>query len=242
MTTQQQKATIQLRELILSGEFAPGDWLREQPVSERLGTSRTPARIAMQILEQEGLLQFHPNRGFCVEKFTLQQISDAVELRGLLEGFACRLVAQSGLPDRLLSELKYCVARGRQIIESGTFSSEDAETWAEQNREFHQKIVNASNNEALISTLAFNDRIPLASAGAIFFYSQRSDLAIPMLQDAQREHEEILNAMATRDSGRAEFLMREHALHSRNNKIIFLRDIRSSQVLDSVPGSNLVVC
>lgn len=241
MATQQQKATIKLRELILSGKFGPGDWLREQTVSEQLGTSRTPARIAMQILEQEGLLQFHPNRGFCVEKFTLQQISDAVDLRGLLEGLACQLVARSGLPKQVKDELNSCVARGQEIIERGSFETEDAGIWAELNHEFHQKIVDASNNETLIATLAFNNRIPLASAGAIFFFSQRADLAIPMLRDAQRDHEEILNAISARDSGRAEHLMREHARRSRNNKILFLRDIRTSQFFENIPGSKLVV-
>ena len=241
MTTRQQIATTQLRELVLSGEFAPGDWLREQTVSERLGTSRTPARIALQILEQEGLLQFHPNRGFCVEQFTLRQISDAVDLRGVLEGMACELVAKSGLSKPSTSDLGRCVKKGRKIVESGTFGPEDADNWATLNREFHQLIVDASKNDALISTLAFNDRIPLASAGAIFFYSQNFDLAIPMLRESQRDHEGILEAIVARDSGRVGHLMREHARSSRNNKIHFLRDIKSDKILDSIPGSKLVV-
>ena len=60
LKTRQQTATLRLRELVLSGHYAPGEWLREQSVSRQLGTSRTPARIAMQILEQEGLLRFYP--------------------------------------------------------------------------------------------------------------------------------------------------------------------------------------
>lgn len=241
MVTQQQKATVQLREMILFGEFESGGWLREKAVAELLGTSRTPARIALQILEQEGLLQFHPNRGFCVKEFTLKEISDAIDLRGLLEGAACQQVARAGLPEAIAGELNDCVAKGRKIVDSGTFDAKDTAKWAELNHEFHQKIVDASNNEALITTLAFNNRIPLSSAGAIFFFSERDDLAIPMLRESQRDHEEILDAILARDSGRVEHLMREHAGRSRNNMIFFLRDIRSNQILDVIPGSKLVV-
>jgi len=68
-----------------------------------------------------------------------------------------------------------------------------------------------------------------------------ADLGLPLLRAAQKDHEEIFDAIVDRDSGRAEHLMRDHARRSRNNKLSFLRDIKSSCVFEEVPGSILVV-
>jgi DNA-binding transcriptional MocR family regulator len=43
----QETVLIQLRDLILRGEFEPGQRLAEQQLAERLGASRTPVRAAL---------------------------------------------------------------------------------------------------------------------------------------------------------------------------------------------------
>ena len=40
-----------LREAILSGEIAPGQWIRQEDVAARLGASRLPVREALRMLE-----------------------------------------------------------------------------------------------------------------------------------------------------------------------------------------------
>ena len=49
----QETVLMQLRDLILRGEFEPGQRLAEQQLAERLGASRTPVRAALGTLEQE---------------------------------------------------------------------------------------------------------------------------------------------------------------------------------------------
>ena len=63
--TQIMRALLRLRELILSGEFAPGTRMSELPLVERLGVSRTPLRLALAELEHEGLLRGLPGRRLC---------------------------------------------------------------------------------------------------------------------------------------------------------------------------------
>jgi GntR family transcriptional regulator of vanillate catabolism len=53
----QETVLIQLRDLILRGEFEPGQRLAEQQLAERLGRSRTPVRAALAALEGEGLVE-----------------------------------------------------------------------------------------------------------------------------------------------------------------------------------------
>jgi hypothetical protein len=55
--TQIMRALLRLRELILSGEFKPGERMAELPLVERVGVSRTPLRLALAALEHEGLLR-----------------------------------------------------------------------------------------------------------------------------------------------------------------------------------------
>src|SRR4051812_6802740 len=93
-TSQTLRAALALRELILDGELRPGERVAEIPLSERIGVSRTPLRLALARLEHEGLLNSLSAGGFVVRQFTREEIADAIELRGVLEGTAARLAAE----------------------------------------------------------------------------------------------------------------------------------------------------
>src|SRR5579871_1212011 len=88
------RATLGLREMILRGEFWPGQRIAEIPLSAKLGVSRTPLRLAFERLEHEGLLRALPRSGFTPNEFSLADIWDAIETRGVLEGAAARLAAE----------------------------------------------------------------------------------------------------------------------------------------------------
>src|ERR1700690_2333538 len=80
--------------MLLRGDFQPGERLSELPLVARLGVSRTPIRLALDRLANEGLLEIVPTGGFVVRAFTLTDVNDATEMRGLLEGAAARLAAE----------------------------------------------------------------------------------------------------------------------------------------------------
>ena len=54
------RALASLREMILRGEFRPGERLLTVPLASRLGVSRTPRRLALERLAQEGILETGP--------------------------------------------------------------------------------------------------------------------------------------------------------------------------------------
>ena len=91
-----EQVVLKLRELILGGELAAGQRVTEVAISEQLGVSRTPVREALAVLAQEGLLGAAGNRGYLVQEFGSKDIEDAIEVRGLLEGAAARMVAEKG--------------------------------------------------------------------------------------------------------------------------------------------------
>ena len=64
------RAQLQLRELILAGDFPGGMRIAELAIVQKLGMSRTPIRAALMRLEQEGLLEALPSGGFAVKTFS----------------------------------------------------------------------------------------------------------------------------------------------------------------------------
>ena len=108
-SSQTVKALLSLRDLILTGALKAGDRISELSVVERLGMSRTPIRMALVRLEEEGLLELIPSGGFSVKDFSERDIYDAIEIRGTLEGLCARLAAERGLAQSALGELRDCV-------------------------------------------------------------------------------------------------------------------------------------
>ena len=100
------RALLSLRELLLSGEFPPGTRMSELPLVERLGVSRTPLRLALSTLEHEGLLENLEGGGYAVREFTMDEIHDAIELRGVLEGTAARFAAERGATSEQLDRMR----------------------------------------------------------------------------------------------------------------------------------------
>src|SRR3954468_13492677 len=103
------KAQLRLREMILAGELAGGARIAELSLVEMLGVSRTPIRAALMRLEQEGLLQALPNGGYAVRTFSERDVSDAIELRGTVEGLCARLAAERGVATVVLAEARACL-------------------------------------------------------------------------------------------------------------------------------------
>src|SRR5579871_6967635 len=94
INSQTGRTLLNLREMLLRGDFQPGERISELPLVARLGVSRTPIRLALDRLAHEGLLEVCPSGGFVVREFTVEDIWDAIEMRGVLEGTAARLAAE----------------------------------------------------------------------------------------------------------------------------------------------------
>jgi GntR family transcriptional regulator of vanillate catabolism len=212
--------TNELRRRILSGEFTPGERMVELELSARLAVSRTPIRIALGELEKEGLLESLPTRGFRVRLVTAEEIANAVDVRGALEGMAARTAAERGLSATTVSELQACIEEGHLLLEKAAAAGHviDAARWVPMNARFHDALVAAAGNSTLTSTLAFVSKTPMAGAGALSLKGLLPLLEYRFIQRAQGDHEDVFAAVRAGEGARAEALMREHAHRSRNNK------------------------
>jgi len=227
--------------MILTGALDPGARLVEIPLAKRLGVSRTPLRIALGELEKAGLLERLPARGFRVREFPLEQVAHAIDVRGVLEGMAARIVAERGLDAATRGVLDQCLAEGRALTENPPGGVIDPVPWAAMNARFHWTIVQAARNPALAAALEHNERIPMAAAAAITFNSAVQELAYPLLCRAHEDHVSIFDAITRREGARAEALLREHAYRSRENKRLLLPRMKRQRGTPAAPGLTLVV-
>lgn len=200
-----------LRQRIINGQFPAGERLAEIPVSEALGVSRTPVRLAFRTLEQEGLLAKAGKRGYIVRAISEADVRCAIEVRGVLEGMAARHLAERGLRDDERAALADCIAEGEAVIAKGSLAPDDVGRWSRLNERFHRVIVEAPASRVVADAIARNDHLPFASADSIIIDPLALDREYRKLQVAQMQHELVLDALEQRESARVEMLMREHA-------------------------------
>lgn len=96
----------QLRQMIIDGTLAPGQPLREQELERRFGTSRSPIREALRLLELSGLATHAQRRGFRVVLYTEREIRQLYLLRAELEAYAIKELAEQQDLGPLLARLR----------------------------------------------------------------------------------------------------------------------------------------
>ncbi|MBX3606714.1 MAG: GntR family transcriptional regulator [Piscinibacter sp.] len=220
MASQIERVATELRRRILSGELPAGQRVRELEWAPELGASRTPLRLALVELEKQGLLERVGSRGYHVRRITMDEVAEAIDVRGVLEGHAARLAAEAGLAPPQRDQLERCVQEGRRLLEAaGTRRGVlDNAAWASMNADFHAALVEAAGSRTLRAALELVTRSPLAHAGALGVNGAQPQMELSFLRRAQADHEDVLEAVLGREGARAEALMREHARRSRDNK------------------------
>ncbi|MFA7679228.1 MAG: GntR family transcriptional regulator [Pigmentiphaga sp.] len=220
MSTQIHTVTNELRRRITSGMYKPGERLIELQLSAELGVSRTPIRLAFEKLTKEGLLERLPKRGFRVRAFDIQEVINAVDVRGTLEGMAARLAAERGMTEEDLRIMRDCVQEGQAVLDEAAKRDGliDGARWSAMNATFHRVLVRAAGNSSLEAALDYISTAPLVGAAELVMHGDRPQLELEFAWRSQQDHVDIVAALAQREGSRAENLMREHARRSRDNK------------------------
>lgn len=232
----QLKAQLRLREMILAGELPGGARIAELSVVEKLGFSRTPIRAALVRLEQEGLLDALPNGGYAVKTFSERDVSEAIELRGTLEGLSARLAAERGAPPVVLAEARGALNAIDDVLRQNALPDEAFASYVTLNEKFHALLSEMSGSSVIARELERVCAMPFASPSGFVVVQANSAQSRDMLVVAQDQHWQVLDAIERREGSRAEALMREHSRIAQRN----LRDVVQSQQLDQVPGVRLI--
>jgi GntR family transcriptional regulator of vanillate catabolism len=234
VASQQGRALFSLRELLLRGEFAPGERMSELPLVARLGVSRTPIRLALEQLAHMGLLDVSASGGFTVRGFTPSDALDAIEIRGVLEGTAARLAAERLVDGAELEPLRH-LSSEMEAFDRLTLDS--FARYMEINEAFHTRIIDLAKSAMLRRALQHAVSLPFASPSAMVFPTSGLANADETLAIAKEHHRAIVEAITKRQGARAESLAREHGLIGRRVLELSLSD---AATLRRVPGAPLI--
>jgi GntR family transcriptional regulator of vanillate catabolism len=230
------KAQLRLREMILAGELAPGGRIAELGIVERLGVSRTPIRAALMRLHQEGLLDALPNGGYAVRTFSERDVSDAIELRGTVEGLAARLAAERGVPADVLARARACLDGVDLLLKRPALDDEGFLRYVTLNRQFHNLLSDMAGSSVIARELERVVSLPFASPSGFVVVQANSPKSRDMLVVAQDQHRQVLDAIERREGSRAEAIMREHSRIAQRN----LREAVRSPEQHQMPGVRLI--
>jgi GntR family transcriptional regulator of vanillate catabolism len=232
--SQIERAVLRLRELILKGEFVAGKRVSEVSLAGRLEVSRTPVRLALERLAHEGLVEAYPTGGFIVRKFTLDEVWDGIEVRGLLEGAAARMAAERLETESELSALRQIQQEMDALGEpdSATFPG-----YLAVNDRFHAEVLRLAKSEALRHGLERLMSTPLTSRHALVSLQTRFPEATDIFIIGRDQHIRIVEAIARRQGSRAENVAREHAQIARRALELALSH---EDVLSALPGGQLI--
>lgn len=184
-----------LREQIVTGQLLPGQKLVQEDLARQLGVSRTPLRSAIAALERDGFVSLSPRGEATVLEFGPRRIADLFEIRAVLEGLTCRLVAPR-------IERKH-TAYLRSLLQSALPTEGDTD-WTDYraaDHEFHTFLAALIEDAFLTRQLEMLQGIMTAS------FAQ--GLLRPP-HETMEEHLEIIDALEAHDQDRAERAMLVH--------------------------------
>ncbi len=231
------RAQLALRDLILSGRLRPGERISELQAVETTGVSRTPVRMALVRLEEEGLLEAIPSGGFMVKAFSERDILDSIELRGTLEGLAARFAAERGVSVRDLEPLRECLAQIDELMLQEPLTIEAFSSYVALNARFHALLGELSRSAPLIRQIDRASALPFASPSGFVMAQSALPESRQILMIAQDHHRIVIDAIENREGARAEAVMREHArLAARNLRAA----LKNRSHFDLLPASALI--
>lgn len=237
LESQTLRALLQMRELLLRGAFRPGERLREIPLAARLKVSRTPLRLVLDRLEQEGLLAARPTGGFVAAEFTVNDIHDGIEIRGMLEGTAARLAAERLEKPEELEPVRTCLGRIDRLLQRWASGTDALAQYITLNEEFHELLLDLAKSPMLRRAVARAVALPFASPNAFILGHAQKKEGREVVMISQMHHRAIVDAIANRETTRAESLAREHSRLARTSLEMVLKDKRA---FTQVPGASLI--
>jgi DNA-binding GntR family transcriptional regulator len=178
----------QLLNQILSGEFEPGQALRESELVERLKVSRVPVREALRELESSGLVVSRKHSGVYVRQLSDAEVRDLYQFRSLLDSHAGRMASQLP-PERrldLVTALEPCTDAMDAAIRDA-----NPQAYYRENLRFHWLFIDYAGNREIAKT--YREVIQKLHLARLKNLSSE-----PHREQSNAEHKQIVKAL--RDS------------------------------------------
>lgn len=211
-------AVAELRELIFTGQLAPGSDHLESELALRLGMSRTPVREACLQLEAQGLLQVRARRGVRILPISVRDMEEIYDVLTALESMAAGQAAQKGYGDEDLAALTAAIDDMERAL-----SNNDREAWADADDRFHAELVRLGGNSRVAAVAALMvDQVRRARAVTLHMR--------PVPLNSNADHRRVLEAIRAGDAPRAQAIHRTHRAEAKVMLVHLLHQHRLHQL------------
>ncbi len=173
---------------IESGEYAPGDRLREIDVADRLSLSRTPVREALRRLEAENIIEHRPRVGAVIRTLGHSEVVELYEMRRVLERTAAEMAAKHAAP----AEIDAMADLNAQL----SATDGDGPRAAAINQRFHHAITLAARNRFLLDAMR-------AMTNALLLLRPTTLADADRIATVARQHDAILTGIRAGDAAAA---------------------------------------
>lgn len=203
----------ELRKQILTLQLKPGMQLDEVSLAAQFGVSRSPVRDALARLISEGLVTSLPNRTMLVTPLEIEEFPKYIAALDLTQRAVTRLAA-ANRTDADLECIREANAAYIRALEGGSFQE-----MSERNKAFHMEIAKAGRNPYLIG---YYEKL-LGEGQRLLHLHFDFIVSSASLTKPERDHDEIIEAIANRQADAAERASHEHTMLFRDRFIEYMK-------------------
>lgn len=201
------RARIAIVQMIRNGEIGSGSKIDQRAIAKKLNLTTAPLREALSWLESEGLLQRIPGVGTFCRVYTVDEIAEIIQIRGVLEGLSARRAAKR-ITEHQKTKLR---EMGVRLSEPEYFSSD--RVYLDEHIRFHNYIAEISQGEYLIALLNSKHLIQ-----QVLFNISASIWPVKW-----HDHRRVAEAVCSGDPDLAEETVRKHIYPTYEERIEELR-------------------
>ncbi len=211
-----ESAYERLKQWVLTGELAPGQFLSEPQLAESLSMSHTPVREALAHLQRDGLVELVPRRGAFIRSPSPKDVEDlfdlriAVELLALRKGFA-------RVPEQALRELAARLEAQERTLDATPFR--DIE---QLSVDVHMVVMEAAENRRIVALIhQLREQIYIAST---LYRDGRGRVHLGRVRQVIADHRELVTALLARDLPAASAALEAHLNRTKEMVMDALRE------------------
>ncbi|MGR6342299.1 GntR family transcriptional regulator [Priestia megaterium] len=206
--TTQDKVYKEIKKAILFGGITSDEIFTEVQLAERLNTSRTPVRAAIQDLVKEGLLISIPRKGLAIKKITPEEQEEIFLLRSAIEVEAVKKLTEVITSPEQLRVLKLILKQQEEALEN-----DDAIRFIELDHEFHLSLTRLANFTIIERVLKnLHNLTQLMGLKAVSRQGRMKNVLM--------EHNQIIQSIEEKDSKQASQVILNHLEKTKETLII----------------------
>ncbi|MCC3356148.1 GntR family transcriptional regulator [Bacillus sp. REN16] len=196
-----EKIAYDLRLEIINGAIKNGETLSENQIASKFGTSRSPVREALKILQHEGLIRLE-RMGAVVHGLTPKSMSELYDVRILIENFAiAKLLA--GNCQATVQKLNVIIDKMEMATKHGNY-----EEFAYYDLQFHETIIVDTGHERILHL--WNSIRQIVYAAMLVATEKRFSMNAHEVEPLLNQHRELVQYLSSKDKQHIEKILNEH--------------------------------